>query len=58
VRRIVSLGSRKITQIKATIGFGVSIPCPNWKRKDALHGHVGFILRVADRLATPIVLYQ
>jgi hypothetical protein len=49
-------GSREITQIKAMIGFVVSIPCLNWKGKNALHGLVEFVLRVADSLATKIVL--
>jgi hypothetical protein len=48
--------SREVTQIKAMIGFDVSIPCPNWEGKNALHGLVEFVLRVADRLAAPIVL--
>jgi hypothetical protein len=48
--------SREITEIKATIGFDVSIPCPNWKGKNALHGLAKIVRRVADRLATKIVL--
>jgi hypothetical protein len=49
--------SREITQIKATIGLNVSAPRPtNWKGKNALHGLAELVLRVADRLATEIVL--